>query len=330
MHKKRTILILGLISLLSFMSFSICLVAAAPTVTTGPATNITSSSATLSASFNVDDEDSVVVYFEIDNTQTSKETYTSSGTHTQTVSNLSPSTQYQYRAVLQYTRGWWFWTRTYTVYGNWQTFTTEESGPPPPPPPPPDKDPILFVHGYTGSASNWNTMRERFIDAGYSSDLLYAFTFDNPNDAGSGSNADNAEEVLEWIIYILSLTGASEVDIVAHSMGGLSTRYYIKFLGGAQYVDDYVSLGTPQHGTRRSFYGDMRIGSSFLNQLNSGDETPSGVEWTTVRSTADTLVVPTDTAMLDGANNILITGVGHLDMPGSDICFSIALTAVSD
>ena len=32
-------------------------------------------------------------------------------------------------------------------------------------------------------------------------------------------------------------------------MGGLSTRYYLKNLGATQYVDDWVSIGGPNHGT---------------------------------------------------------------------------------
>ncbi len=299
---------------------------AAPTITTGSASNITSSSATLSASFDVDGED-VTVYFEISNVgTTSGQDYSNSGTHTETVSGLDPDTTYQYRAVLQYTTGWWWWTRTYTVYGDWLSFTTEEGTTPPPP----EKNPILFVHGLTGSASNWDTMRDWFEDAGYDADMLFAFTFDNPSSSYSGQNEENAEEVEEWVDYILAVTGATEVDIIGHSMGGLSTRWYIKMMGGTSKVDDYVSLGTPQHGTTLSWFGDMRPGSSFLDELNSGDETPAGVDWTTVRTSGDELVQPIDTAMLDGADNYLISGVGHMGLLTSSWAFEIALDAVTN
>ena len=48
---------------------------------------------------------------------------------------------------------------------------------------------------------------------------------------------------------IKAATGAAKVDIITHSMGGLSSRYYIKNLGGAANVDDWVSLAGPNHGT---------------------------------------------------------------------------------
>ncbi|WP_280492837.1 hypothetical protein [Nocardia asiatica] len=34
----------------------------------------------------------------------------------------------------------------------------------------PARDPILFVHGWQGSASDWNYMWGRFLDAGYSAE----------------------------------------------------------------------------------------------------------------------------------------------------------------
>jgi triacylglycerol lipase len=332
MNKKKTALISLAIMLLLTVTFAMPSVLAAPTITTEPASNIGNTSATLKASFNVDDQSSVSVYFEIGNSKTSEKTYSSSGTHTETVTGLTPDTTYEYRAVLKYTTGWWFWRRTYTVYGEWQSFKT--GGSTPPPPPPTGKNPILFVHGWNGRDSTWDTMKSRFRSAGWSSDLLYAYTFSSPGDSSSGSNAENAEEIQAWVRYILARTGASKVDLVSHSMGGLSTRYYVKFLDGYKYVDDYVSLGAPHHGTTLAYFtgGDMRPGSTLLNQLNSGDETPYGdiIEWTTVRSTSDGVVLPVDTAMLDGATNIRVSGINHLSLPTSSTVFSYTLEAVQD
>ena len=54
-----------------------------------------------------------------------------------------------------------------------------------------------------------------------------------------------------------------------------------KNLGGTAKVDEWVSLGGPNHGTSTAlpcFWNtscfEMQPGSSFLNALNSGDETP--------------------------------------------------------
>ena len=50
-------------------------------------------------------------------------------------------------------------------------------------------------------------------------------------------------------------------------------------------------------------------GSDLLRWLNAGDETPDGPAWATVRSTADLVVTPVDSAVLDGALNVLVQDV---------------------
>jgi triacylglycerol lipase len=112
-------------------------------------------------------------------------------------------------------------------------------------------------------------------------------------------------------------TGATQVDVVTHSMGGLSSRYYLKNLGGTSVVDEWVSLGGPNHGTNTAWAcylfsagcRDMVGGSSFLNNLNAGDETPGAVRYGTFWSSCDEVINPDSSTLLSGATN---TGVGCL------------------
>src|SRR3990172_13167630 len=136
-----------------------------------------------------------------------------------------------------------------------------------PPPEPPHHNPILFVHGYTSNASAWDTMKARFLADGWESNYLYAYTF-----SSTKSNASVAQDVANRVNEIKAATGASQVDIIAHSMGSLSSRYYLKNLGGTASVDDWVSLGGPNHGTTWAYgcfffspCNQMIPGSSFLN-----------------------------------------------------------------
>src|SRR6266540_6734982 len=84
-------------------------------------------------------------------------------------------------------------------------------------------DPILFVHGYTSNASAWDTMKARFVADGWESNRLYAYTF-----SSTQSNATVAQAVAQRVNEIKAATGAARVDIITHSMGGLSSRYYLK------------------------------------------------------------------------------------------------------
>ena len=96
--RNRIILALT-VSFIFLISVTSVSALAAPTVTTEPATNIDETSATLVASWDIDDEDEVIVWFEIDGGTTPQQSYTSSGTHTEDMTGLTPNTEYDYRAV---------------------------------------------------------------------------------------------------------------------------------------------------------------------------------------------------------------------------------------
>ena len=63
------------------------------------------------------------------------------------------------------------------------------------------------------------------------------------------SNATTAALIQQKVDSILNVTGATKVDIITHSMGPLSARYYTRNLGGDAKVDALVSLGGANHGT---------------------------------------------------------------------------------
>jgi len=95
-----------------------------------------------------------------------------------------------------------------------------------------------------------------------------------------------------------------------------------------------VSLGSPQHGTALANLADffvgclgmtaclqMQVGSSFLDNLNAGDDTPGVVEYTAIATSYDELVRPVSNAYLDGgARNANVQSycwfrvVGHLGL----------------
>jgi triacylglycerol lipase len=174
------------------------------------------------------------------------------------------------------------------------------------------QDPILFVHGWSESASLWNTMIGRFEKDGYAKSSLSAYSYNT-----SQSNKIDAEEVKSRVETLLKNTGATKVDIVAHSMGSLNSRYYIKNLGGEAKVDDWVSLGGPNHGTEfanlcsSASCVEMRIGSTFLKELNATDETPGAVNYGTWWSPCDEIINPDSSVALSGATNTETACMSH-------------------
>jgi triacylglycerol esterase/lipase EstA (alpha/beta hydrolase family) len=176
------------------------------------------------------------------------------------------------------------------------------------------QDPILFVHGWSESASLWNTMIGRFEKDGYPKSYLSAYSYNT-----SQSNKIDAEkEVKSHVESLLKTTGASKVDIISHSMGSLNTRWYIKFDGGESKVDDWVSLGGPNHGTETAnacafqvACQEMEVGSTFLSELNAGDETPGIVNYGTWWSPCDEIINPDESVILSGASNHKTACISH-------------------
>lgn len=176
-------------------------------------------------------------------------------------------------------------------------------------------DPILFVHGYARNSDDWNTMIARFKAAGWTDAELYTVNY-----GVLQSNTSIADDIKLKVDNILATTSAAKVDIIAHSMGSLSTRYYIRNLGGDTKVDAWVSLGGPNHGTTTANDCgfppclDMRPGSAFLTALNAGDETPGTVRYATWWSPVDQTILPNNSVLLAGAANNQTAAIGHLSL----------------
>jgi triacylglycerol esterase/lipase EstA (alpha/beta hydrolase family) len=193
--------------------------------------------------------------------------------------------------------------------------------PPPPPPAPYTHTPILFVHGYNGSSSTWTTMVNRFIADGYAAAELVNFTYDYTK-----SNRTTAQLIKTKVDSILSLhPEVSQVNIITHSMGTISVRYYIDSLGGSPNVHAFAGLGATNHGTSLANFlfctscVEMRPGSTLLNHLNATDESPFAVGYSTWRSPCDEAVIPNDSPILAGLipnieNNVLTACMSHSDL----------------
>lgn len=186
------------------------------------------------------------------------------------------------------------------------------------------KEPILFVHGWSSTSSVWNNMISRFEKDGYAKSELSAYSYNT-----SQSNKVSAEnEVKPRVEALLKATGATKVDIVAHSMGSLNSRWYVKFLGGEAKVDDWVSIGGPNHGTETANFcfstacTEMRVGSKFLGELNAGDETPGTVSYGTWWSPCDEIINPDSSVSLSGATNTKTACISHLGLLSDETTYT--------
>lgn len=175
-------------------------------------------------------------------------------------------------------------------------------------------DGIVFVHGINSSAAGWDVMKARFLADGWPADRLVALTFDDPS---WGCNVDNAARLGEWVTA-LEGRGARHVAVVAHSMGGLASRSYLKDLGGTAHVSVMVSLGSMHHGLVTSCLAllplctwvELCSSGPFIEHLNSPSAVPGPTRWVSIFSDSDH-TVPAESSKLGGATNIELHGLTH-------------------
>jgi triacylglycerol lipase len=159
--------------------------------------------------------------------------------------------------------------------------------------------PVLLVPGWFDTGRDLAAMRIRLRAAGW--EHVETLTFRQR----TGSNRDHAAEIDSVVTQMLASTGAAEVDIVAHSMGGLATRWYLKTRPQAP-VRRAVFIASPHHGTLSALLAwgagsdEMLPRSEFLASLNQGSVVPDGVEAITIRTLIDTHIFPAESATLPG------------------------------
>jgi triacylglycerol lipase len=136
---------------------------------------------------------------------------------------------------------------------------------------------------------------------------------------------EQARIIAKKVEQIKNEQKVSKIDYVAHSMGGLIGRYYIQELNGYKNINNYISIATPHYGTYTAFAGlgeaakQMRPGSEFLNKLNSGEIIKPGVNYTSIWTKLDEIVIPAESALLQGSNmKTDIKYVGHFFILWSD------------
>jgi len=100
--------------------------------------------------------------------------------------------------------------------------------------------PMVFVHGYTGSASQFEWQAMRFAGNGYPQEYLNVFEYDSPN---FGTTVPAVLAALDARIdAVLTETGADKVELLGHSLGTRVSQFYLADPTHAAKVAHYVNL----------------------------------------------------------------------------------------
>lgn len=192
--------------------------------------------------------------------------------------------------------------------------------------------PVILVHGLGADQNdNWQTLSPFLANHGY---CVYSFTYGNNASAprpfdeigGLAAMEQTAQTLANVVESVMASTQATKVDIVGHSEGGTMPDYYLKYLGGASKVANFVSISGVLHGT--TFWGlsdlydaaqaygfgsqatgfsaecasceEFLPGSSFMHQLDAQNAATcpydgaavDGVSYTSLATDNDELVRP--------------------------------------
>ena len=74
------------------------------------------------------------------------------------------------------------------------------------------------------------------------------------NHQSAAAVADSGREIADRIQEVLAETGAEKVNIIAHSKGGLDSRYAMSQLGAAPCVASLTTVNTPHRGCEFADY----------------------------------------------------------------------------
>jgi hypothetical protein len=99
------------------------------------------------------------------------------------------------------------------------------------------------IHGIIGNTKSIAANMEFFLKEG-KYDCILSFDYENLNTSISGIAAELKERLEKNGIF-----EQKPVDIIAHSMGGLVSRYMIEKLGGDKLVSRLFLVGTPNNGS---------------------------------------------------------------------------------
>lgn len=141
------------------------------------------------------------------------------------------------------------------------------------------KYPIVLVHGIFFRdwmfINYWGRIPKELIKNG--AEIFYG------HQQSSNSVCKSAEELKNNILKIIDETRCEKVNIIAHSKGGLDSRYAISVLGLSEYVASLTTINTPHRGCKYVDFLLDKIPDSFKkfvsNKYNNvftklGDKNP--------------------------------------------------------
>jgi len=182
------------------------------------------------------------------------------------------------------------------------------------------KRPVVVVAGLMQDANTVAPLAKGLKAQGFNVTVFV------PPDLGMGNINDYALLLRKTVNDVVKKTGATQVDLIGHSEGGLTARRYVQTTEDAP-VHTLISMGTPQQGTEvldltgsllvdsllKGFtaasvaFQQMTVGSLFLVDMNEqNDPTPGAVRYLAIGTEKDAITQPVARSAIPGAEHVVM------------------------
>jgi triacylglycerol lipase len=159
-----------------------------------------------------------------------------------------------------------------------------------------DRNPVLLLHGIFDTQRIFSPLRQHLTQAGWTVHGL-----DMTPNFGIAPLETLAEQVAAYVEQTLP---GQPIDLVGFSMGGIVGRYYLQRLGGLTQVQRFITLSSPHRGTLTGnawpLAGgqQLRYNSPFLRSLNADVACLQQVQFTSIWTPYDLMIVPAHSSQL--------------------------------
>lgn len=182
--------------------------------------------------------------------------------------------------------------------------------------------PIVFIHGYKGTANSFHTMLERFEENGWGQKGLiyhvspngkvrdYPVAINQVNQTfvqiilenNRASFAESTEWLAEALRHLKEKYHVEHIHLVGHSMGGIISVKYMQNYQTPEYpnVKRFIALGSPFDGIYSPEYFQKNHDPAAMDlkpdslayQLLHDSKIPSSVDVLNIGSTGDLVALP--------------------------------------
>lgn len=172
------------------------------------------------------------------------------------------------------------------------------------------RNPVLLVHGIHDTGDVFNKMAFYLRQRGWS-----VHTLDLLPNNGAVVLDQLAQQVANYVAA--TFEPQQPLDLVGFSMGGIVSRYYIQRLGGINQIKRFITISSPHHGTIIAFGSwlpgcvQMRPNSAFLNDLNSDVEMLKDLDFTSIWTPYDLMIVPPNSSQMPIGKEFTVPVVLH-------------------